>query len=103
MGRNNDTFTLLIERNRESWGKFRRALRKEDQSLFDELWRAPKIHLAAGAFVANDTPLESIFMSMLLEQYKRIRLLESQLEARRTVGTGAAEVVLPASGREGAR
>ena len=98
MGRNNDTFTLLIERNREAWGKFRRALRKEDQSLFDELWRAPKIHLAAGAFVASDTPLESIFMSMLLEQYKRIRLLESQLEARRTVGPAAAR-----DGPEGAR
>ena len=99
MGRNNDTFTLLIERNREAWSKFRRALRKEDQSLFDELWRAPKIHLAAGAFVASDTPLESIFMSMLLEQYKMIRRLEAQLEARRTLGSGA--VVLP--GADGGR
>lgn len=76
MGRNNDTFTLVIERNKEAWSKFRRALRKEDQLLFDELWRAPKIHLAAGAFLAHDTPLESIFMAMLLEQYKRIRRLE---------------------------
>ena len=95
MGRNNDTFTLLIERNRETWSKFRRALRKEDQSLFDELWRAPKIHLAAGAFVASDTPLESIFMSMLLEQYKMIRRLEAQLEARRTIGSHKSSVILP--------
>lgn len=95
MGRNNDTFTLLIERNRETWSKFRRALRKEDQSLFDELWRAPKIHLAAGAFIASDTPLESIFMSMLLEQYKMIRRLEAQLEARRTIGSHKSAVILP--------
>jgi hypothetical protein len=81
MGRNNDTFTLVIDRNREAWVKFRRALRKEDQMLFDELWRAPKIHLAAGAFIANDTPIETIFMSMLLEQYKQIKKLEARLQS----------------------
>ena len=78
MGRNNDTFTLVIDRNRETWGKFRRALRKEDQLLFDEMWRAPKLHLAAGAFLANEVPLETILMSMLLEQYKKIRQLEQR-------------------------
>jgi len=77
MGRNNDTFTLIIDRNRETWSKFRRALRKEDQEFFDEMWRAPKIHLAAGAFIAGEVPLETIFMSMLLEQYKKIRYLET--------------------------
>ena len=79
MGRNNDTFTLVIDRNKEAWSKFRRALRKEDQLLFDEMWRAPKLHLAAGAFIANETPLETILMSMLLEQYKKIKRLENRL------------------------
>ena len=82
MGRNNDTFTLVVERNKEIWGKFRRALRKEDQLLFDEMWRAPKLHLAAGAFIANEIPLESIFMSMLLEQYRKIKLLEGRVQGR---------------------
>jgi hypothetical protein len=79
MGRNNETFTLLVDQYREQWGKFRRGLRKEDQLLFDEMWRAPKIHLAASAYFASDTPLEVIFMAMLLEQYKTIRRLESAL------------------------
>jgi len=77
MGRNNDTFTLVIDRNRESWSKFRRALRREDQLLFDEMWRAPKLHLAAGAFIANEVPLETILICMLLEQYKKIKQLEA--------------------------
>lgn len=81
MGRNNDTFTLAIDRQKEAWSKFRRALRKEDQILFDELWRAPKIHLAAGAFIAHELPYESIVMAMLLEQYKRISRLEQHREA----------------------
>ncbi len=80
MGRNNDTFTLVVDKNREAWSKFRRALRKEDQVLFDELWRAPKIHLAAGAFIANDVPLETILMCMLLEQYKKIKQLEYKMQ-----------------------
>ncbi|MBM3264416.1 MAG: hypothetical protein FJY97_13455 [candidate division Zixibacteria bacterium] len=81
MGRNNETFTLIIDRHRVEWAKFRRALRREDQEVFDDLWRAPKIHLAAGAYSAHDTPLETILMSMLLEQHKRIRVLEGHLRA----------------------
>ncbi len=91
MGRNNDTFTLVIDRNKEAWGKFRRALRKEDRLLFDEIWRAPKLYLAAGAFLASELPLEVIMMSMLLEQYKRIRRLERQLQLREAVTTGYIE------------
>jgi hypothetical protein len=82
MGRNNDTFTLVIDRNREAWSKFRRALRKEDQTLFDEMWRAPKLHLAAGAFIASSTPMETILMAMLLEQYKKIKILERQIAGK---------------------
>ncbi len=85
MGRNNDTFTLVVDRNREAWSKFRRALRKEDQILFDEMWRAPKLHPAAGAFIANGIPIETIFMTMLLEQYKMIRRLEAIVQRSQQV------------------
>ena len=80
MGRNNDTFTLIINTTKDSWGKYRRALRKEDQEVFDELWRAPKLHLAASAFLASEMPMDVILMSMLLEQYKLIKRLESEIE-----------------------
>ena len=82
MGRNNETFTLIVNRHRVTWNKFRRALRQEDQAVFDDLWRAPEIHLAAGAYIAHDTPLETILMSMLLEQHKRIQALEVRLAAQ---------------------
>lgn len=85
MGRNNDTFTLVVDKNRETWSKFRRGLRKGDQQLFDELWRAPKLHLAAGAFLANEVPLETILMAMILEMYKKIKQLENR------VGVGKVE------------
>lgn len=50
------------------------------------MWRAPKLHLAAGAFIAAEIPLETIFMSMLLEQYKKIKYLETAQYVR-TVDT----------------
>src|SRR5689334_12076722 len=82
MGRNNATFTLIINEYRETWNKFRRGLRKEDQELFDEMWRAPKLHLAAGAFRAGEVPFETIVMSMLLQHYTMLRKLEEALAAR---------------------
>jgi len=53
------------------------------------MWRAPKVHLAAGAFIASEVPLETIFMSMLLEQYKKIRYLETAQYVR-VIGDGEA-------------
>jgi hypothetical protein len=57
--------------------------------MFDQMWRAPKIHLAAGAFIANEAPLETIMMCMLLEQYKKIQLLETELRTSKNAITVA--------------
>ncbi|MBI4811621.1 MAG: hypothetical protein HY800_09335, partial [Ignavibacteriales bacterium] len=42
-------------------------------------WRAPKLHLAAGAFIANEVPMETILMAMMLEMYKKVRQLEQRV------------------------
>lgn len=55
------------------------------------MWRAPKLHLAAGAFIANEIPLETILMSMLLEQYKKIKRLESRELRALSIEQGAEE------------
>ncbi len=53
--------------------------------MFDEMWRAPKLHLAAGAYIADEEPLETIFMCMLLEQYKIIRRLVFTLQMSKNI------------------
>ena len=95
MGRNNDTFTLIVDQYRETWNKFRRGLRLEDQLLFDEMWRAPKLHLAASAFLVNAVPMETIFMAMLLEQHKKIKQLEAYIHAREKMVQAESQYVLP--------
>jgi hypothetical protein len=85
MGRTVPTFTMVIQQEMQSWAKFRRGLRKEDQDALDDLFRAARLQLAGSAYAARPIPFESIAMSMLLAQCKTIRLLEhrvTQLERK---------------------
>ena len=80
MGRTVPTFTNLIDAELSSWTKFRRGLRKEDQEVFDEIFRAVKLHLAENFYAMRAVPFESMMMSILIEQQKAIRKLEKEVE-----------------------
>lgn len=76
MGRTIPTFTMVIQQEMDSWSKFRRGLRREDQESLDDLFRAARLQLAGSAYAARPIPFESIAMSMLLAQHRTIRGLE---------------------------
>lgn len=80
MGRTVPTFTNIIDNELTSWSKYRRGLRKEDQELFDEIFRAAKLHLAENFYAMRTIPFESIIMSIVVEQGKLIRRLQQRLE-----------------------
>ena len=80
MGRTVPTFTNLIDAELASWAKFRRGLRKEDQEVFDEIFRAAKLHLAENFYAMSAVPFESMMMSILVEQQKRIKRLEEEMK-----------------------
>jgi hypothetical protein len=48
--------------------------------LFDEVFRAAKIHLAENFYAMRTIPFESIMMSIALEQRKLIRRLQDRVE-----------------------
>jgi hypothetical protein len=79
MGRTVPTFTMVIQQEMQSWAKFRRGLRKEDQDALDDLFRAARLQLAGSAYAARPIPFESIAMSMLVAQCKAIRALEHRI------------------------
>ncbi|MEW6719169.1 MAG: hypothetical protein AB1346_01825 [Thermodesulfobacteriota bacterium] len=81
MGRTVLPFTQELYREEASWAPFRRALRKEDRELLDDLFAAARIHTAACAFAGRPVPFEAILVSMLLEQRRAMRELELKLEA----------------------
>ena len=79
MGRTVPTFTMVIQQEMESWSKFRRGLRKEDQDALDELFRAARLQLASSAYAARPIPFESIVMSMLVMQQRVIQELREKV------------------------
>jgi hypothetical protein len=81
MGRTVPTFTMVLQQEMESWSKFRRGLRREDQESFDDLFRAARLQLAGSAYAARPIPFESIAVSMLLAQQSRLRELERRVAA----------------------
>lgn len=94
MGRTVPTFTMVVQAEMDSWSKFRRGLRKEDQDALDELFRAARLQLASSAYAARPIPFESVVMSMLIMQHRMIRELQQRVAAGRHVhgGSGCVEL-----------
>jgi hypothetical protein len=70
---------ILQELDKDEWKRFRRALRKDDQEIFDELFIAPKIQMQAGAYASNAKPFETMLICMLIELKKELKLLEQRI------------------------
>ena len=75
MGRTVLPFTQELYREEESWKTFRRALRREDRELFDELFAAARYHTAACTCSGRALPIEAILMSILIEERRAVREL----------------------------
>jgi hypothetical protein len=61
--------------------RFRRALRRGDQLVFDDLFTAAQKHISATAYAAHALPFETFLMSMLLEEHKEVVRLRKIVEA----------------------
>ena len=80
MGRTLPSFMQVILNEQAALSKFRRALRREDQEAFDELFLHARYHVAAAAYASHALPFEVMLLAMLLEEHKVVRRLEQQLK-----------------------
>ena len=80
MGRTVLPFTQELYREEESWRGFRRALRREDRELFDELFAAARYHTSACTCSGRALPFEAILMSILVEERRAVRELSRRLD-----------------------
>jgi hypothetical protein len=62
----------VIESIVSDWLPYKRA--------FDSLMTKARMHTSASSYANRMEPLESVFMSILLEQQKEIELLKMRLE-----------------------
>ena len=81
MGRTTQTMTQLVAQEEAYWAPFRRALRREDQEVFDRLFAAARHHSAPAHYASHATPFDSMLLAMLLEAMKVVEALRQRVDA----------------------
>ena len=81
MGRTIPSITLAFLEEQDSLKRFRRALRKADQRVLDDLLVSVRQHLAPAGYAAYPLPLETFLLAMLLEEHKEIMRLRLIVES----------------------
>jgi len=75
MGNVNETITDILHREEANLTKYRRALRREDQIIFEVLFTAAYKHRAASGYSGHLLPFETFLLSMLIEEHKEVKQL----------------------------
>jgi len=79
MGRTVPSFRVLLESIVLELAVFRRALRGEDRNAFDSIMNMARKHISSSTVAPMLDPMESMFLSILIEQQKEInRMKEAQ-------------------------
>ncbi|MHB1606292.1 MAG: hypothetical protein ACYCTV_07865 [Leptospirales bacterium] len=81
MGRTLSTFSMKVEQSCMEWAKFKRALRREDQAIFETLFSDARFHAQAGAYLSPIDPFPAMLLCMLLEERKSRLALEERIHA----------------------
>ena len=83
MGNVTPTITDILHREEANLAKFRRALRREDQVVFDDLFVAAYKHRAAASYAGHLLPFETFLLAMQIEDHKEIMHLRREIESLR--------------------
>jgi hypothetical protein len=80
MGRTLPSITQVFLNEQDAFSSFRRALRRSDQHVLDDLFDLARRHLAAAAYASHALPFETFLLAMLLEEHKEVMHLRSLIE-----------------------
>jgi hypothetical protein len=81
MGRTLPSATQFFLQEEQAFARFRRALRRADQLVLDDLFVSARQHLAAAQYAAHALPFEVFLLAMLLEEHKEVMKLRERTEA----------------------
>lgn len=81
MGRTVPSFRLLLDNIIMELGDFKRALRRRDQQVFDRIMDMAREHASASTVSASVDPMDTIVLSILIEQQKQIDDLKEDSDA----------------------
>ncbi len=91
MGRTLPSASQVFQAEEKSFSRFRRALRKTDQTALDDLFNYAQKHIAEAAFAAHALPMEVFLLAMLLEEHKQVMSLRVQVEKYQIMQAARAE------------
>lgn len=80
MGRTVQSITQTFLEEEQAFARFRRALRRSDQLVLDDLFASARQHLAAAAYASHALPFEVFLLSMLLEEHKEVMRLRQLMQ-----------------------
>jgi hypothetical protein len=80
MGRTLSTTTQIILDEQQAFSKFRRALRKEEQQIFDALFAGARKHVMAINQADHVLSFEAILLAMMVELMREVIWLRAQME-----------------------
>ncbi len=83
MGKTVESYRIALDREAQRWSGFARALRKEDRLAFDQMMDSCRNFASAGSNATRPVMFESMVMSILLGQQKKLNDLEKELDAAR--------------------
>ena len=81
MGRTVPSFRMLLDSIIMDLGNFRRALRRRDREVFDRIMDMAREHASASTVAAAIDPMDTIVLSILIEQQKQIDDLKEENDA----------------------
>ena len=79
-GRTVPSFRPALEHEIESWKDYKRALRPEEQKIFNKLMNYARVHADAGSMSARPMLSELLFISIAIEQEKKIESFEKRMQ-----------------------
>ena len=81
MGKTTSTITQNYHQELKYINEFKRALRRSDQLVLDDLLNHISKHLAAAGCACNLMPMEVFLVIILLEEHKEILRLKHQISS----------------------
>jgi hypothetical protein len=70
---------MVLESEIAEWSNFRRALRKQDRSTFDDMMTDARKHASACGNAVRLNPTEALLMAIILEHEKELTELRKKV------------------------
>jgi hypothetical protein len=80
MGRTLASVTQQVQLEEERLQRYRRALPRDDQALFDQLFAFARKRIAATAMAADPLPMQTLLLSMLIGLFHLLAQMHVRLE-----------------------